>query len=571
MISKTKPSFTILALASLAMTAPAAAQTKGQLGYNGDKDAGYLILNGRNDNRAARLSVDGSDNLRGFLELHRNGSRRFYAYVDSDGEGGLTLSSPGGEAANLYVDNSSDSGALLLKQGSGQSRVRLFVDDEGQGQLRLEGSGNSDRVSLYVDSQDQGGLSLYDDDNDLIANLYIDDDSDTGVLVLKADNGDTRAFLRVTDSGRGLLSLDDDNNVEKVEVYVDGADQGGLRLRGASGSDGAVLFVGDSTDAGVLRLMRNGGGTRSELSVNGDGRGRLILDGSNGSQRASLFVDDQDQGVLILRGPSGERVGLGIGDTTDAGILNIRNGSGEQTIQLDGETGTVVRSGVSGFLIDHPTQGATQLFYAALDGPEAGLYVRGSGVLSDGEAVISLPNHFASLARPETVTVQITATDKQTRGMAVTAKSTGSFTVEELGNQNQFGEASFDWLVMAERGDIPPLQVVRSDFKISLQSEFKGLIALDQVTVATGGLPIIEPKSDIPVQLSKERIERLRIGDIVQHQITLRPDISTGTVVPLDPKLKPTMLNPEPGRFETILKQPKLITPKVLENIERVE
>ena len=121
----------LLAALSLGALPPGAlAQTKGQLSYNGDKDAAYLILNGRNDNRAARLSVDCSDNTRGFLELHRDGSRRFYAYVDDDGEGGLTLSSPSGEAVNLYIDNSSNSGVLYLRESSGDTRVRLFVDDD---------------------------------------------------------------------------------------------------------------------------------------------------------------------------------------------------------------------------------------------------------------------------------------------------------------------------------------------------------------------------------------------------------------------------------------------------------
>ena len=76
---------------TLALAGRAAAQDKGTLAYNGDKDAAYLILDGRNDNRAARLSVDGDENLRGFLELHRDGSVRVSLYVDDEGEGGIYI------------------------------------------------------------------------------------------------------------------------------------------------------------------------------------------------------------------------------------------------------------------------------------------------------------------------------------------------------------------------------------------------------------------------------------------------------------------------------------------------
>lgn len=519
------------------------AQTKGQLTYNGDKDAAFLILNGRNDNRAARLSVDGGENLRGFLELHRDGLRRFYAYVDAEGEGGLTLSSPSGEAVNLYIDNSSNSGVLHLRDGSGESRVRLFVDDQGQGQLRLEGESNSDRVSLYIDGEDQGGLSIYDDNGDLVGNLYVDDDSDTGVLVLKNSAGVTRAFLRVTDSGRGKLSLDGSDNVEKVDLYVDGLNQGGVRIRGTSGADAGVMFVGDSTDSGILRLMRDGGGTRAEMGVDGNGRGRVVLDGSGGGQRARLFVDGQDQGSLTLRSSGGERVGLGIDDSLGGGVLTLRDDTGNITITLDGSTGVVAKSGVNGFLIDHPSNPTQQIFYASVEGPEAGMYIRGTGRLADGVAEIELPEHFSAVAREETVTVQVTPTSRETAGLVVTSKDTGGFVVEELGGD--YGKTSFDWLVMAERGDIEPIQVVRSPFAFVLDRFILGTGALDKSTMPTGVMPIIEPKADRPVLINPERFKTLRRGEPVNADILLKPDVAEGIVVDPTRIRKPDLLNPE--------------------------
>lgn len=547
-----------LAVPMLSLTAiflcgdAALAQTKGQLSYNGDKDAAFLILNGRNDNRAARLSVDGGENLRGFLELHRDGLRRFYAYVDSDSEGGLTLSSPTGEAVNLYIDNSSNSGVLHLRDGSGESRVRLFVDDQGQGQLRLEGSSNSDRVSLYVDGEDQGGLSIFDDSGDLAANIYVDDDSDTGVLVLKNSAGQTRAFLRVTDSGRGKLSLDGSDNMERVDLYVDGVNQGGVRIRGTSGADAGVMFVGDSTDAGVLRLMRDGGGTRAEISVDGDGRGRVVLDGAGGQQRVRLFVDGNDQGSLILRDSGGERAALGIDDSLGGGVLTLRDASGNVTVTLDGSTGVIAKSGVNGFLIDHPANPSQQIFYASVEGPEAGMYIRGSGQLADGVAEIELPGHFEAVARKETVTVQVTPTSRETGGLVVTKKSTGSFVVEELGDS--YGKATFDWLVMAERGDIEPIQVVRGPFALKLDRFVLGTGALDKTSMPLGVMPIIEPKADRPVVLNPARFKTLRRGEQINAEIQLKPDVAEGILVDPTRVRKPDLINP--GRVQPGLTVP---------------
>lgn len=534
----------ILTVAVICMAGTAAeAQTKGQLSYNGDKDAAFLILNGRNDNRAARLSVDGGENLRGFLELHRDGLRRFYAYVDAEGEGGLTLSSPTGEAVNLFIDNSSNSGVLHLRDGSGESRVRLFLDDQGQGQLRLEGESDSDRVSLYVDGEDQGGLSIFNDRANLSANLYVDDDSDTGVLVLKDASGQTRAFLRVTDSGRGKLSLDGSDNVEKVDLYVDGLNQGGVRIRGTSGADAGVMFVGDSTDAGILRLMRGGGGTRAEMSVDGTGRGRLVLDGSGGGQRARLFVDGNDQGSLILRDGGGQRAALGIDDSQGGGVLSLRDASGNVTVTLDGSTGVIAKSGVNGFLIDHPANPSRKIFYASVEGPEAGMYIRGSGQLSNGVAEIKLPDHFEAVARKETVTVQVTPTSRDTRGLVVTRKSTGGFAVEELGDD--YGKASFDWLVMAERGDIEPIQVVRSPFIVGIDKFDLGTIAMDATTLPAGVMPIIEPQPDRPVLLNPQRFRTIRQGEPVNADILLKPDVEQGILVNPGRLREPDLLNPD--------------------------
>ena len=56
----------------------------------------------------------------------------------------------------------------------------------------------------------------------------------------------------------------------------------------------------------------------------------------------------------------------------------------------------------------HPAMPGNWIVYTALDGPEEGTYVRGTALLLNGIAGISLPAHFALVTAPEDLTVQLT-------------------------------------------------------------------------------------------------------------------------------------------------------------------
>ena len=86
--------------------------------------------------------------------------------------------------------------------------------------------------------------------------------------------------------------------------------------------------------------------------------------------------------------------------------------------------------------------------YTSLVGPELGLYARGSAQLSDGAAVIELPEHFARQAAPESWTVHLTPT-AECRGLFLASRSACKLLVKELGGGRS--QAAFDWLVLAAR------------------------------------------------------------------------------------------------------------------------
>ena len=96
----------------------------------------------------------------------------------------------------------------------------------------------------------------------------------------------------------------------------------------------------------------------------------------------------------------------------------------------------------------------------AIEGPEAGMYVRGSAHLEYGEATVTLPEHFRLLASKGSVTVTLTPMSASSLGLAVVEKSTGDFRVRELSNGT--GTYEFDWLVQAIRKGYEDFEVVRS-------------------------------------------------------------------------------------------------------------
>ena len=269
--------------------------------------------------------------------------------------------------------------------------------------------------------------------------LGYDADTDAGYVRLFGTNGNSHSRPWVSSGGdndRGILQLYNDGS-DRVVLMIDSNGQGLLSLEGSTGNRAARLTVDNSDDAGILWLYHNSGEVRAALEVDGFGQGKLGLDGSDNTERARLSVYDD----------------------IDAGFLELRDGSGTTTITLNGDTGDISKSGSNGFLVPYPKDPGKEIFYTALEGPERGMYVRGSATLENGRVTVKLPAHFALLARAEDMSVQVTPGSAETYGLAVVRKKPSEIEVRELAGGK--GSFSFDYLVFASRQDMPPLQVVR--------------------------------------------------------------------------------------------------------------
>ncbi|MEM7588179.1 MAG: hypothetical protein AAF560_32625 [Acidobacteriota bacterium] len=318
--------------------------------------------------------------------------------------------------------------------------------------------------------------------------LGFDSGTDSGFLRLFGTNGNSASRLWVTSSGndRGILQLYDDGD-DRVVLQVDSFGQGLLSLRGSTDNHAARLTVDDGDDAGILWLYHNSGQVRAALEVDGFGQGVLVLDGSDNVDRARLTVhDDTDSGFLRLRGEQADsiveagrvgasspdngsvrvlssgavRANLWTSSSTDSGYLYLYNPTNIfPTIWLNGATGDIWKSGSNGFRTPHPKDPSREILYTSLEGPERGMYVRGSAKLRGGRATIELPEHFSVLANPKGMTVQLTPGSAETYGLAAVRKTPEKILVQELGKGK--GSFAFDYVVYAARKDLPPLQVMR--------------------------------------------------------------------------------------------------------------
>lgn len=115
------------------------------------------------------------------------------------------------------------------------------------------------------------------------------------------------------------------------------------------------------------------------------------------------------------------------------------------------------------FDIPHPLDlEHKRLVHSTLEGPEVGVYYRGTDQLINGKAEITLPVYFESLTRKENRSVLLTNLDGFDRLAVRTANNAqienGKFVVY---SDNPQSNQKFNWEVKAVRADVPILEAER--------------------------------------------------------------------------------------------------------------
>ncbi|MCZ6692010.1 MAG: hypothetical protein O7H41_20680 [Planctomycetota bacterium] len=215
-----------------------------------------------------------------------------------------------------------------------------------------------------------------------------------------------------------------------------------------------VSSAGGSPNRAMYNEMALGGGTQSGDFISG----HFNLNGSSTSATADLFGVQVD--VVGATASSGTVVGILVNeDNTQASP-----GTGRWAAWFRGDVevrGDFDVSGTKNFVMPHPEDPTKEIVFTALEGPESGVFVRGTSSLVNGEAVIDLPDVFG-LASSSTapVTVYVTPLSAESRGLAVVERSNKRIVVKEL--QKGQGNYEFDWVVYAVRVGFEDHQTIRA-------------------------------------------------------------------------------------------------------------
>ena len=221
----------------------------------------------------------------------------------------------------------------------------------------------------------------------------------------------------------------------------------GSQLASAGGASATAQYASGQATS----LNTASGIATSLLSVSGTVTSLISTSGIATYASGQAIANESD--ILATSGiahyasgqAGGSSLTAGSGITIDgADKINVYGGSGHFiNLAVDGAFSATTKS----FLIDHPTKDGMKLQYGSLEGPENGVYIRGTS----GSNIITLPEYWSTLVDQSTVTVTLTSIGYY---QPLYIKEKGKNYIKVGGCKG-----SYDYVVYGERKDVEKLKV----------------------------------------------------------------------------------------------------------------
>jgi hypothetical protein len=270
-------------------------------------------------------------------------------------------------------------------------------------------------------------------------------------------------YLNTTD---GLMHFFNGSTFQPTNVSSPGnlAVGGTLTVGGASTLAGvtaaSVAVTGNETVGGTLTVTGNetvnGAITATGLVVNSSAA--FLMNAAAVSTNLVNFYVGQSNTTNNL-----VRYGLlmGTSPALNKGAIGwVSNPNNSATFDVSGNwilQGSITAT-AKNFLIPHPDDDTKTLLHSCLEGAEYAVFYRGESITSGGSVLVTLPEYFESLVRPENRSILLTqiADFNGPSTLAVSRIVDGQFTVFSSGDV-----AAFFWEVKGVRSDQEELEVIK--------------------------------------------------------------------------------------------------------------
>jgi hypothetical protein len=305
---------------------------------------------------------------------------------------------------------------------------------------------NSSANAVYYDGKVNVGIDNFSN-NTTGAALYVNGEG------MFRSGSSSNSYSQI--GGQGTISL------YKSGTEVASLEDGSLTLKEPSnGNNNQVIIDADAS----LIAIRNNNQPLIDLTKTSAGGGRIDITNQFGNNATVQLATDPTMGMgsvstyfasslntlLNVSAANNEYGGVAIYDANQnaqAGLAIDTNGDG------------IVFADVKNFRMDHPENEEEEIWYASLEGPEAGAYERGTAQLVNGEALVPFSDHYTLVISEDGMTVMLSPLSAESLGLAVIEKTTEGFKVKEL--YGGTGNYSFDWEVKGVRKGFEDYKVIR--------------------------------------------------------------------------------------------------------------
>ena len=353
--------------------------------------------------------------------------------------------------ASIGDDLSLISDASILNFGVNSDVNLTHVHDTGlllnsSKQLQFGDSGT------YIHQSADGVLDLVADTEIEINATTIDINGAADVSGNLTVGGNTTITGNLTVNGSATAihttntTINDNIMILNNDVTGTPSENAGIEIERGS-SDNVSIRWNESTDRWQLtndgssyNNIRSDADAHDAITIDNQGTGLLGLSGQAIAVNDVMVKNSGDTmtGQLVLSGTSG---GSG---TTALSVTGGNSASSNAAVSITGHLEATTKS----FNIPHPLHESKRLVYGSLEGPEHGMYARGSFDVVDErrKVAIDLPLYWSNMVHPD-YTVNLTTYGNY--NVWIAERNDSGFWIETNADE----EWSFDWNVIGGRKD----------------------------------------------------------------------------------------------------------------------